>query len=171
MGYRSDIRIITTERGVAEIGDAVREGARERGELAELWNSRKVIGTIEDIMVLLAWDDIKWYEDFGAELIEEAVRNSKEPCRLVRLGEEVGDFTEITGEKDVRPIYWRFDFLDAETLGRAQVHYTLDGEEMAEVERVAETTGKEVREILNELCNLYRANLYEDLKDIQKGDN
>lgn len=170
MSYTSDVRIMTTEKGVAEIGAYIEKYAKKQDEpiFADetvLWNEKEVLSKI-DGKVLLGWDDTKWTECYGSELIEEALQEMKEPYHFIRYGEGDGDKDEqASGEG------WRFEidtyrgFLNT-TQNKTDVFFT--DEQRKEIERAAKRLDKTPREVAEQLIGVWQANFYEDLKDIEK---
>lgn len=98
MGYRSEVRASTTERGYALLLEKCDTLNAEKGV------RRPLLGTgaapdeewIGDGCVAFGWHGVKWFDCFAdvAVVVEamEAVRAAGEPLCLVREGEDSDDF-------------------------------------------------------------------------------
>lgn len=103
MGYRSDIKLITTQEGWAKLENAVKKAGGTE------WITKDLpVTTYSDGKYVLAeWDDVKWYEDVDPEVqafMAELKKLMKDqiPCQYIRVGE---DDTDI----DVRESGWIWD--------------------------------------------------------------
>ena len=105
MGYRSEVRIATTEEGYGEFLKAC------DAKNAALGVERPLIGTgiepdsceRERGCVLFGWDEVKWYDLYAdVQAVEQAIAEMDErdiPCRFVRVGEDWDDI-EVMGDID-----------------------------------------------------------------------
>lgn len=107
MGYRSDVKLITTKAGWERLENAV---SKVRADIEyEYWiTSEAKATTICDGKYILAeWDDRKWYEcfdDVGAfmkELYDMA--RDHVAFKFMRVGEDYEDVERLEGEdKDLK---------------------------------------------------------------------
>lgn len=127
MGYRSDVRLITTEEGWQKLKSFASNYLLEKTGtdkynylLDEYIDIFEVDG---NSVVFVGWNDIKWYESMedvdavmkGLEYLEEL----DIPYRYARLGEDYTDYTEIycDSEKgDLPYIYLCRHFDDEESI-------------------------------------------------------
>lgn len=107
MGYRSDVKIITTKEGWARINEEVRKVSEGEDRLV----SDVATLICDGKYVLAEWDDVKWYEtyDSGVDAImRELKRFDAEhiPYQYLRIGEDWDDM-ECLYERD-----WKSDKYD-----------------------------------------------------------
>lgn len=96
MGYRSDVRVITTVKGYEEI-----RGKIDDSKYGYLLN-KAVFSVIKktEKQVYFGWTYIKWYSSYAdVKFVEELLEQLKEPYRFGRLGEEGGDFETWSNDK------------------------------------------------------------------------
>lgn len=92
MGYYSDVKLVTTARGIEKL----RENLKSADTDLEEWADRLVCSNSTDA-VLAVWEDCKWYSEFPeVEAFHDTLRQLKKadiPYRYVRVGEnlEEGD--------------------------------------------------------------------------------
>lgn len=90
MGYYSDVKLVTTARGIEKL----RENLKSADTDLEEWADRLVCSNYTDA-VLAVWEDCKWYSEFpevGA--FYDTLRQLKKasiPYRYVRVGENFED--------------------------------------------------------------------------------
>lgn len=168
MGYRSNARLLTTEKGVAEIGAYIEKHAKDEEE-RKIWNVKELIGRVGN-KILFGWEATKFYKEYGADLLNEAMDEMTEPHNFMRFGEDKDDIEEIYSDPIEDYIAWARVFYDNETLGLKTLELDFNKEETDEIARVAKATGQSEDDVIETLKSLYRANLYEDLKDIEKGE-
>lgn len=98
MGYRSDVKCITTKKGFELIDKLVRKASGVTDEDSEYWLTDEF--SREELMqgkyMLLQYEDIKWYSnDTAVCAFEEALERLDArdiPYQFVRVGE---DYTDI----------------------------------------------------------------------------
>lgn len=92
MGYYSNIKLVTTAKGIEKL----RENLKSADTDLEEWADRLVCSNSTDA-VLAVWEDCKWYSEFPeVEAFYDTLRQLKKadiPFRYVRVGEnlEEGD--------------------------------------------------------------------------------
>lgn len=101
MGYRSDVKCITTKEGFALIDKLVRKasGITKDNEDEEYWltdghNTQQIC---EGKYVLMEYEDIKWYEGYDPAVSAfmrglEKLEDKNVPYRFGRVGE---DYTDV----------------------------------------------------------------------------
>ena len=94
MGYRSDVRIITSLKGFKKLTKYVAINTKENS----LYNLMEHIDFIHknDYSVYFGWNNIKWYFD-DAETIMNGLnylRDNEYSYRFARLGEDYDDYEE-----------------------------------------------------------------------------
>lgn len=112
MGYRSDVKLILTDKGMEMLKAKVPQNlAEERAwEVDPIYEATK----LQDKYWLVEWDDIKWYdnwEDYKVPCAVLSLRNEldemDEPYHFIRVGEDYED-TEIDGlYEDIHMPYLR----------------------------------------------------------------
>lgn len=109
MGYRSDVKIITTPEGWEKIDKAVRKvaGITKKNEEESYWLTERTYWTpiCDGKYVLAEWEDIKWYEGRDEEIdaLMNALKELKQrrvPYRYFRVGEDYGDVDLQESEPD-----------------------------------------------------------------------
>lgn len=100
MGYRSDIKLITTPEGWSQIDKAVRKasGVTDKNENTSyvLTHSTHATPILNGRYVLGEWDDIKWYEGYDDDVTAfmtalGQLDASDIPYNYIRLGEDDAD--------------------------------------------------------------------------------
>ena len=106
MGYRSDVRIITSKKGFEELKSFVNKYLGERDCNYNLLNSLEIENNKGD-QIYFGWDYIKWYDGFdGYEDVTAIVEgldyiNEKGyGYRFARLGEDYDDYEEKYDDGD-----------------------------------------------------------------------
>lgn len=115
MGYRSDVRIITTGEGWNKLKTFTEEYVKSRSCIETNIFKEAFLDyfrTTEDgEIVYLGWNCIKWYEHcdyFDVDGIMKGLIQLKEldiPYRYARIGEDYGDYDEYyhTNQNDILP--------------------------------------------------------------------
>lgn len=105
MGYRSDVKLILTDKGMEMLRAKVPKPAEDEVDwMAEaVYDSLRIGG---DKYWLVEWDSVKWYDDWEDYKVPCAVldlRNElqemEEPFKFIRAGEDYGDI-EMDGVYD-----------------------------------------------------------------------
>lgn len=103
MGYRSDVKLITTKAGWERLDNAVKQAMdiTEATEADAFWLTDSRFFVIGDSYVLAEWDDIKWYEgdtEVGA-LMRELYSMAKDSVafKFMRVGEDYEDVERLEG--------------------------------------------------------------------------
>lgn len=106
MGYRSDVRIITSKEGFEKLKEFVAEYLKEHNEDYNLLEECDIKKEGKN-QCYLGWDSIKWYEDSfdDVDAIMNGLRSLSEneySFRYMRIGENYDDIEEecFDGEKD-----------------------------------------------------------------------
>ncbi len=106
MGYRSDIRIITSKEGFEKLTEFVTEYLKEHNEDYNLLEECDIKKEGKE-QCYFGWDSIKWYENdyTDVDAIMEGLNNLGEKeysYRYMRIGESYDDIEEqfYDGEKD-----------------------------------------------------------------------
>lgn len=97
MGYRSDVKLILTDKGMEMLKAKVPEPTEEEPDyMAEPIYDTIKIGN--DKYWLLEWEDVKWYDDWEDYKVPCAVsslmgelRKMDEPFQFMRVGEAYED--------------------------------------------------------------------------------
>lgn len=105
MGYRSDVRIITTKKGFDELNNYVKKYLKEKGDYDyNLLNNLKFKAE-NDYAVYFGWNYLKWYEGYDSvDAIVDGLNHLKEnnmSYRFARLGESYDDYEEESFESDL----------------------------------------------------------------------
>lgn len=109
MGYRSDVRIITSKKGYKELKEYVDNRAKECVKVRESkeydWNllNRLNVKKENNFEVLIGWNNIKWYTNWDeyyedVTIIEQGLDYINElgyGFRFSRIGEDYTDIEEI----------------------------------------------------------------------------
>lgn len=106
MGYRSDVRIITTKEGFQKLKEFSHNFLQELGEdklqldLMETLEVSKITGN----QVYFGWDYLKWYYDYDdVKAIEKGLDYLEEndySYRFARMGESYDDYDERAFDSD-----------------------------------------------------------------------
>lgn len=104
MGYRSDVKLITTKEGWEKIDKAARKAAGVTDEDTPYLTDSTCWTLICDGKYVLAeWYDIKWYEGYDDE-VDAVMRTLGRldslniPYHFLRVGEEYGDVQVMDGD-------------------------------------------------------------------------
>ena len=104
MGYRSDVRIVTSKKGYNELKKSIQEYYKEndipRDYQFDLLNNTNVM-EINKYQVYLGWNNIKWYGYPDVDAIEDGLSKLKDKdlsYRFARLGENYDDYEEHSYE-------------------------------------------------------------------------
>ena len=99
MGYRSDVRIITTMNGYKELKNFVDSYCKEKKcyNLLEALDVDKLTDTSDK---LIGWDYVKWYDDIYDDVIAineglSHIANLGYAYNFSRIGEDFDDYEEI----------------------------------------------------------------------------
>lgn len=97
MGYRSDVKLILTDKGM----DRLRSKVPKPTEEEPYWVADCIYEAVrigDGKYWLIEWDDVKWYDDWKDYEVPCAVlelRNKlkeiDEPFKFIRVGEDYGD--------------------------------------------------------------------------------
>lgn len=99
MGYRSDVRIITSKKGYDKLRKHVEKYLKERNDDSNLLEDADV-RFVTSKGVLIGWDSIKWYEWSNWPEIDSILSGLQElekedySYRFGRLGEGMDDIDE-----------------------------------------------------------------------------
>lgn len=103
MGYRSDVRIITTKKGFDELNNYVKKYLKEKGDYNLLDNLK--FKAENDYAVYFGWNYLKWYEGYDSvDAIVDGLNHLKEnnmSYRFAKLGESYDDYEEESFESDL----------------------------------------------------------------------
>lgn len=106
MGYRSDVRIITTKKGYNELKKYVDTYLKDRNVDYNLLNSCDVF-KYDNEECYFGWDSIKWYDHSeGFEDVDaiesglDFLANNDYPFRFSRIGESYEDYDERCFDDD-----------------------------------------------------------------------
>ena len=105
MAYRSDVRIVVSNRGYRELETFVDLNLPKDVKNYNLLKSPDVKKQGSD-QIYFGWDSVKWYEDTGFLEVETIMnglnhlRDNEYSYNYARLGEEVSDYEEKYFEGD-----------------------------------------------------------------------
>lgn len=106
MGYRSDVRIVTSKEGFEKLKEFVAEYLKEHNEDYNLLDECDIKEEGKN-QCYLGWDSIKWYEDSydDVDAVMNGLRSLREnnySYRFMRIGESYDDIEELcyNGDKD-----------------------------------------------------------------------
>ena len=104
MGYRSDVRIVTSRKGYEElkkhIQDYYKENDIPKDYQFDLLNNTNVMER-NKYQVYLGWNNIKWYGYPDVSAIEDGLSKLKDndmSYRFARIGENYDDYEEYSHE-------------------------------------------------------------------------
>lgn len=104
MGYRSDVRIVTSKRGYNELKKSIQDYYKEndipKDYQFDLLNNTNVM-EMNKYQVYLGWNNIKWYGYPDVDAIEDGLSKLKDKdlsYRFARLGENYDDYEEHSHE-------------------------------------------------------------------------
>ena len=109
MGYRSDVRIITSKKGFDELRKFTDQYLKEKnctyGNLLDELDIDKETNCSK----YFGWDSIKWYEDLaGYEEVDAIMEGLKHLAdnnysyRYARIGEDYGDYDESYNDSNLK---------------------------------------------------------------------
>ena len=107
MGYRSQVRVITSKKGYDELSQYVTQAAREFETPDYDYNLIKIADAIksndDQSQVMLCWDSVKWYEGYykDVDIIMGGLKMLKDKgysYTFSRIGEDYDDIEEIHNE-------------------------------------------------------------------------
>ena len=105
MGYRSDVRIITTKKGFDELNNYVKKYLKEKGDYDYNLLDNLKFKAENDYAVYFGWNYLKWYEGYDSvDAIVDGLNHLKEnnsAYRFARLGESYDDYEEESFESDL----------------------------------------------------------------------
>lgn len=105
MGYRSDVRIITTKKGFDELNNYVKKYLKEKGDYDYNLLDNLKFKAENDYAVYFGWNYLKWYEGYDSvDAIVDGLNHLKEnnmSYRFARLGENYDDYEEESFESDL----------------------------------------------------------------------
>ena len=105
MGYRSDVRIITTKKGFDELNNYVKKYLKEKGNYDYNLLDNLKFKAENDYAVYFGWNYLKWYEGYDSvDAIVDGLNHLKEnnrSYRFARLGESYDDYEEESFESDL----------------------------------------------------------------------
>lgn len=104
MGYRSDVRILTSKKGFAELNKYVNNYLKDKNDYNLMENIQ--YKTENDFACYFGWNWVKWYE--GSYDSVDAIMNGLEHLkekeysyRYARLGENFDDYEEHYYESEI----------------------------------------------------------------------
>lgn len=108
MGYRSDVRIITSKKGFDELKKYVSNVLGDDNLKINLIENPDIL-SIHKNYVLIGWDDIKWYEYCDFKEIDSILdglnylSENNYSYQLSKMGENLDDFNEeyIQNDNDI----------------------------------------------------------------------
>lgn len=106
MGYRSDVRLVTTEKNWKKLSEHMSEWAigHVAGAEQEKWVRSCFSPDLFERgngLVYAGWDDIKWYDSYDPEFKEfMKFLRTLQPFNYLRIGEEEDDIDRIERDKD-----------------------------------------------------------------------
>lgn len=105
MGYRSDVRIITTKKGYDELKKYTDDYIKKSGKKHDNLLDECILFSETKSLKYFGWDNIKWYEDDYVEV--DAVMNGLDylldndfSYRYSRIGEDYDDFDEFSYDSE-----------------------------------------------------------------------
>lgn len=105
MGYRLDVRIITTKKGFDELNNYVKKYLKEKGNYDYNLLDNLKFKAENDYTVYFGWNYLKWYEGYDSvDAIVDGLNHLKEnnmSYRFARLGESYDDYEEESFESDL----------------------------------------------------------------------
>ena len=105
MGYRSDVRIITTKKGFDQLNNYVKKYLKEKGNYDYNLLDNLKFKAENDYTVYFGWNYLKWYEGYDSvDAIVDGLNHLKEnnmSYRFARLGESYDDYEEESFESDL----------------------------------------------------------------------
>ncbi len=111
MGYRSDVRIITSKKGYDHLMKFVRNAVND--DINQNLLEQCDIKSVHHDCVYMGWDDIKWYEgsDYYKDIdaIMDGLRdldNNYYSYRYARIGEDYDDYEEKYADSEDDELKW-----------------------------------------------------------------
>lgn len=117
MGYRSDIRIMTTEEGFKSLNNTIDNYLKENG----LGLGNNLLYTLDinkhkaRSQRYFGWNNIIWYTHLHYVYVDVILMGPKElkkeniPYRFTRIGEDISDIEEIINDD-----YLKLDYINAD---------------------------------------------------------
>lgn len=117
MGYRSDIRIMTTEEGFKSLNNTIDNYLKENG----LGLGNNLLYTLDinkhkaRSQRYFGWNNIIWYTHLHYVYVDVILMGLKElkkeniPYRFTRIGEDISDIEEIINDD-----YLKLDYINAD---------------------------------------------------------
>lgn len=103
MGYYNKVRLLTTEKAWDKLVKAI---DKYNDEHEDAGYARQLCEPDAELhggdMVYVAWESIRWWEERwpAQAFFMETLRNSGEPYRWIRAGEDLGDVETHNNDKD-----------------------------------------------------------------------
>lgn len=104
MGYRSDVRILTSKKGFAELNKYVNNYLKDKNEYNLMENIQFKIEN--DYSCYFGWNWVKWYEnsyDSVTAIMDglDHLKENKYSYRYARIGENYDDYDEHYYESEI----------------------------------------------------------------------
>ena len=104
MGYRSDVRIVTSKKGFKELTKFVNDYMKDKNEYNLLYNIQNK--TDNKYSCYFGWDYFKWYQESYDGVIAimkglEHLKDNNYSYRYSRIGENYDDYDEHYFESDI----------------------------------------------------------------------
>ena len=104
MGYRSDVRIVTSKKGFKELTKFVNDYMKDKNEYNLLDNIQHK--TDNKYSCYFGWDYVKWYQESYDGVIAimkglEHLKDNNYSYRYSRIGENYDDYDEHYFESDI----------------------------------------------------------------------
>lgn len=132
MGYRSDVRIVTTKKGFEYLEKKSDEimARKENDELHSLLNDLDIYEESKNDVVYMGWNGLKWYCDYPeVKIIEDTLTKFPEQdisFRFARMGEDATDYEEnyysADDNEDLPYPYLNRDFNDDYIYEQMSIH-------------------------------------------------
>jgi len=156
MGYRSDVRIMTTSKG----WDIIQKNA-EACKQAQIMLENTTVFHKTDEYVYLGWNDEKWYDDFDEvqnimNSLEEIAENG-EDYHYVRIGEDLTDMEERSAEWSIPYVSWSRSFDDFSTIRT--------------IDKDACVLSSDDLEYLQKYCSSHNLTMKDIMNALEKGEN
>lgn len=99
MGYRSDVKLILTDKGMSMLKAKLPEPKEDETLVWGLNEIYQAIKIDDNKYWLIEWHDIKWYDDAASEYevpcavlkLRNELREMDEPFQFMRVGEDYED--------------------------------------------------------------------------------
>ena len=105
MGYRSDVRIVTSKKGFKELTKFVNDYMKDKNEYNLLDNIQHK--TDNKYSCYFGWDYVKWYQESYDGVIAimkglEHLKDNNYSYRYSRIGEDYDDYDDDEEDDDIR---------------------------------------------------------------------